>query len=618
MTDQYAHLVREDFDWWEDVESDIAMKTKAVTPITSTAPKLENEYASLLVRQKFDWWEDVENDITKNTKALAGGTNIPTTDTKNLGTACTGPATAIKLDGEYAQPSVREHCDSPDDVENDTAMKDDNDSQSPVSNDCWKDVDNDITVDTKALTVTPTSPTTARNPEGTDAQTPFHCDCSKDSENDITVETEDLAVISTSPTAASDLVPISTFISRIRAKTQRLIIAPLENDEFVQLLLNEHDNWPDDATNDTAVGTGDLAVQNELLPTTNGPINEDCNWPEDAESDISIGTEDLASTSELHATTNGPVTAVELDDTYAQLSDPDTSNQFIDEYEYRELIGREDPAIHHWNWFGWPVYQPTTTPPAVSLAFMQAEPKVPQGRDRLRVASIMNRAIHQIDPVILRVSRGNEAVLQTHGSALVEACNDDTYNYYSLHGNWMNDGFAMRQIIVPDVAGTPAVRSTSDGNFAIGNGIFENGPLISRNEWVDWQDELVAATKQSSGFPRKMTWKPSPSNLKIKSMASEQLPLNQLLAYSFVPLEILSNIIKKAGVAPKKMIYAPISSSTGIMETVTRKAWSGRKSIPDTPITIRPGIMGDLIKKTWPTPCDSLRKSFVFPSSAQS
>lgn len=60
------------------------------------------------------------------------------------------------------------------------------------------------------------------------------------------------------------------------------------------------------------MGTGDLAVQNELLPTTNGPINEDCNWPEDAESDISIGTEDLASTSELHATTNGPVTAVEL------------------------------------------------------------------------------------------------------------------------------------------------------------------------------------------------------------------------------------------------------------------------------------------------------------------
>lgn len=277
------------------------------------------------------------------------------------------------------------------------------------------------------------------------------------------------------------------------------------------------------------------------------------------------------------------------------------------------MIGREDRAIHHWNWFGWPVYGPTTTPPAVSLAFMQAEPKVPQGRDRLRVVSIMNRAIHQIDPVILRVNRGNEEVLQMHGSALIEACNDDTYNHYSLHGNWVNDDFAMRQIIVPDVAGTPAVRSTSEGNFAIGNGIFENGPLISRNEWVEWQDELVAATKERSGFPRKMSWKPSPSNLKIKSMASDQLPLNPLLTYSFVPLEILSNMIQKAGVAPKRLVHKPISSPIGIMETVTRKAWSGRKSISDTPLTIRPGIMGDLIKKTWPTSCDSIRKSFVFP-----
>jgi hypothetical protein len=111
------------------------------------------------------------------------------------------------------------------------------------------------------------------------------------------------------------------------------------------------------------------------------------------------------------------------------------SNEFIDEYEYRALIGRGDPAIHHWNWFGWPVYELNTTSGAVSQAFMQAEPKVPQGRDQLRVVSIMNRAIHKIDPIILRVNRGNEAVLQMHGSALIEVCNGHTYNHYSLHGN---------------------------------------------------------------------------------------------------------------------------------------------------------------------------------------
>ena len=58
--------------------------------------------------------------------------------------------------------------------------------------------------------------------------------------------------------------------------------------------------------------TEDLAVQNKLLPTTNGPIGEHGNWSGDAESNIFMGTEDLTSNGELHATTNGPVTAVEL------------------------------------------------------------------------------------------------------------------------------------------------------------------------------------------------------------------------------------------------------------------------------------------------------------------
>ncbi|KUM63571.1 hypothetical protein ACN42_g3492 [Penicillium freii] len=508
--------VCEKFDWWEEVEQDLAMKTKAVGPNPITAPKLDNEHASLLGRQQFDWWEDVENDIVMKTQGIPPASPVP--------------ITTPKLDNTY-------------------------------------------------------------------------------SANDITVETEDLAVISTRPTTATIL-----------------------NDKTAQLLRSEHDNRPDDATYDIAMETEDPDVQKELLPTTNSPISENGTWSEDAGSNIPMGAEDLTSNS-------GPVTAAELDDTYSQPSHSETSNlandventltmnhaleinvvttssnEVIDEYEYRALIGREDPAIHHWNWFGWPVYGPTTTPPAVSLAFMQAEPKVPHGSDQLRVASIMNRAIHQIDPVILRVTRGNEALLQMHGSALVEACNDHTYNHYSLHGNWMNDDFAMRQMIVPDLAGIPAVGSTSHGRFAIGNGIFENGPLISRNEWVEWQDQLVAATKEPSPSPRKMTWKPSLSNLKIESMESQALPLNQLPTYFFLPLEVLSNMIQPAGVAPKKTVHTPVSSPIGIMETVTRKAWSGRKSTPapDTPLTIRPGIMGDLIKKAWATPCDSLRKPFDF------
>ncbi|KAJ5932201.1 hypothetical protein N7516_006690 [Penicillium verrucosum] len=185
-----------------------------------------------------------------------------------------------------------------------------------------------------------------------------------------------------------------------------------------------------------------------------------------------------------------------------------------------------------------------------------------------------------------------------YGSALIEGCNDDTYNHYSLHGNWMNVDFAMRQMIVPDVSGTPEVRSVTDGDFAIGNGILENGPSISRNEWIHWQDQLVDATKKHNRSPRKMPWKPSPSKLKIK--ASEQLALDQLFTYSFVSLDLMSTIIQKAGVAPKRMAHTSISLPVGIMEIVTRKAWSDCKSIP-APLATRPGIMGDLIKKAWAT-----------------
>ncbi|KAJ5213699.1 hypothetical protein N7449_000868 [Penicillium cf. viridicatum] len=574
MTDQYAHLLEcENFDLWEDVENDTAMKTKAVAPIPLTAPKLENEYACLVVRQQFDWWEDVENDIvmktksipsassvpittpklddkyarllarerfnwweevendiTKKTKTLAVDTNNPTTDTENLTTACTGLASASavsNLDDEYSQPSAREHCDPIDDVENDTAMK---------TKSLPMDTEIHIT-DTGHMDTTSTDPTTTNKLDDQDARSPVYYDCSKGVENDITVNTKDLAVISTSLTTASNL-----------------------NDNFAQLLLSEHENWPGDAKNDIAMDTENLAVQNELLATTNAFISEYDNWSEDAESDISMGTEDLAANSEPHATANGPVTAVELDDTYAQISHPDTSDVANDV--------ETTLAMDH----------------------------------RLEINTVTTFSNEFIDG-------GNEAVLQMRGSALVEACNDHTYNHYSLHGNWINDDFAMRRMIVPDVVGIPVVGSISDGEFAIGNGIFENGPLISRNEWMDWQDQLVAATKEPNRSPRKMTWKPSPSNLKIKSMASEQLPLNQILTYSCVPLEILSDVIQKAGVTPKKMVPISISSPIGIMETVTRKAWSGRKSIPDTPFTIRPGIIGDLIKKA----CDSLRKCFAFP-----
>lgn len=141
----------------------------------------------------------------------------------------------------------------------------------------------------------------------------------------------------------------------------------------------------------------------------------------------------------------------------------------------------------------------------------------------------MNRANLYIDPVILRIDRRNEEILQMYGSAMMEVYDGHTYTHYSLHGNWLSDDFSKRQMIVPD-AGSLVVRGSpiSNGIFVIGNGIFQNGPLLSRHEWMDWRDYLIAAAQKPVRSPRKLTWKSSPSKFKIESMSSKQLSPNKL------------------------------------------------------------------------------------------
>ncbi|CAI7611143.1 unnamed protein product [Penicillium viridicatum] len=58
------------------------MKTKAVGPNPITAPKLDNEHASLLGRQQFDWWEDVENDIVMKSQGIPPASPVPITTPK--------------------------------------------------------------------------------------------------------------------------------------------------------------------------------------------------------------------------------------------------------------------------------------------------------------------------------------------------------------------------------------------------------------------------------------------------------------------------------------------------------------------------------------------------------
>lgn len=155
------------------------MKTKAVpstSTVPNAAPKLvfvyliqllktlytdscftiqDDRYACLLVRDQFNWCEDVENDIAMKTKAVAIDTNTPATDTDSLATAFTGPATDGKL--VCIPTSILRISFRPQRLTMAT-LQDDDYAQVLVHHDCSDDAKNDIAVDTNDLAVISTGP----------------------------------------------------------------------------------------------------------------------------------------------------------------------------------------------------------------------------------------------------------------------------------------------------------------------------------------------------------------------------------------------------------------------------------------------------------------------------
>ncbi|KGO65272.1 hypothetical protein PITC_072650 [Penicillium italicum] len=654
LDEKFEHLlIRQQFDWWEDVENDVAMKAKSI-PTTSTvpikAPKLDVKYEHLLVRKQFDWLEDVENDIAMKTNALAVDNKTPTTNTEDLATAFDIPTTTN--DDEYAQHHI------------------------PERENCLEDVEKDVIIKASSLSVETHIPTTSTkyqaststssklNDECTQPSLREHDDWVEDSENNTTLNTE--PVITDTEITTIDTSELDT------ASTDSSTIKDLD-DEDIRRLDIEHENWSEYSENGISENTEDIVTNNDPLATNNGPItaiesndlpdlldHETSDSADDVEATLPMDNECPNDNIEAISSAEGPVTAVESDASQANLLHPKTfelakdvenslymedlpdwntvaksSSEIVkspqpvpnsqpdesgvsdddvdfDEYKYRTMIGSEDYDIHHWNWFGHAVYAPSATPPAVSLAFMQARPKAPKGRDELRVISILNRALHQIDPVILRIDGGNEGLLQMHGSKLIEACDGHTYTYYSPHGKWLSDDFSMRRMIVPD-AGASVVPGNAiiNGEFVIGNGIFENGPLICRNEWMDWRDNLVAAAQKPACSPRRLTWKPTPSKFLIESMASKKRsPPNRVPSYSFAPLEIMNMVIHKAWPTAKNFVHTPISLSLGVMGPMINKT-PGPNTALRTPLSFRTGITGNVINKVWATAKDVLIKSFV-------
>ncbi|CAI7664736.1 unnamed protein product [Penicillium bialowiezense] len=110
------------------------------------------------------------------------------------------------------------------------------------------------------------------------------------------------------------------------------------------------------------------------------------------------------------------------------------------EWSLREAQTKKYPRIHHYCWYGRPVFHSVRTPPEESLAVIHAEPKYPSGSAKYRITSILNRAMTLVDPVIVDIDRFDYDLWDQSGSDLIKSVNGRVRKLYSPHGQWMKIG----------------------------------------------------------------------------------------------------------------------------------------------------------------------------------
>ncbi|PLB47212.1 hypothetical protein P170DRAFT_499431 [Aspergillus steynii IBT 23096] len=112
-----------------------------------------------------------------------------------------------------------------------------------------------------------------------------------------------------------------------------------------------------------------------------------------------------------------------------------------DGYTTDETLTEQDgPLVHHYNWYGAPVFVQSSTPPEVSLLVSAVGPKISDPHEECRLYSIINRACLYVDPVIVMLDEGDE--LQTEFESVMELvryATGRTFKFYSPYGAWVGD-----------------------------------------------------------------------------------------------------------------------------------------------------------------------------------
>jgi hypothetical protein len=180
----------------------------------------------------------------------------------------------------------------------------------------------------------------------------------------------------------------------------------------------------------------------------------------------------------------------------------------------RQLWIEIDEDIHHFNWMGMRSYTHSSTTPSESLAIILSKPKSLQGSDMWRKQSVLNRAMHYVDPVIVRLDGPDDGLLELRGSTLTKESHGRVLKFYSPHGEWMNDQRDATDACVD----YGSIKIYGASSFAIGNGFVESSRIPSTYGWMESKAEMSGGLES---LPRKLTWKPKPSLLRhCQSVAS--------------------------------------------------------------------------------------------------
>lgn len=178
-----------------------------------------------------------------------------------------------------------------------------------------------------------------------------------------------------------------------------------------------------------------------------------------------------------------------------------------------------ESRIHHFNWFGEPVYQRSSTVPADSLAIILAEPKVPESTGDMRVQALFRRAWTFLDVVVVALENAQRHLLLRRGSQLQQAVTNLTYKYYTTHGRWTID-------------------AEEDPSKVAVDGDCIDAYLSPTWQWTTGSRNRFRSDRQWSGYrlgrrnlllcrsrpPWKLAWKPRPFPLRQVMSASDAQP----------------------------------------------------------------------------------------------